>query len=311
MARIDSNTTVALKSVDKSIREDLSDDISRLAAGKTPVLEKIGMKKVESRQHDWTQDTLATPNPDNAAKAASQAEYNEIVGVTKRTNPLQIFQKAVTTDAAYKETDTAGGKGKQSYEIIKKGVENQRDIEAMLISLNNGVIPTNLVAGKSASFAAMIETNTTFGIGGSAGGWNDATGVFDSPTAGDVRVITEKMVVDVLEKMWVSCEEKKTYHAYMPASLKKKFAEFTGSAANTSIIDKGVRSLTIDIYDCDNGKLHVVGHPLMTGKDYMIIIDPDNCSFMAFRIQQKEELAKTGDSNQVQLITEGGFMGER
>ena len=83
------------------------------------------------------------------------------------------------------------------------------------------------------------------------------------------------------------------------------FSGFTGNATKTIELGGGLRTLdsAIDIYKSDFGTLHVYPNRFQNAATALVLdMDFWNVSFL--RPFQVNKLAKTGDSERVQIVTE-------
>jgi hypothetical protein len=137
---------------------------------------------------------LAAPSATNYQLEGN--DYGSTFGaenVTTRVgNYLQIFVKTGIVSATDDVVKKAGRSSELNRQKVLKGIELATDIEMMLFV--NGVSgqESGATPRKCAGLPAWITTNTSFGAGGSAGGYSGGT--VAAATAGTNRTFTEALV---------------------------------------------------------------------------------------------------------------------
>lgn len=201
----DSLSAVDLKSVTAGglVREDVLAQIYNISPYETPALDAVGGGSYSNPFYEWTQDSLAAP-----ALADAQIDGADITPATSATgarvgNHGQITTAGVNVSETVLHTDNVGRSDEMGYQTAKRLQEMQTNIEATLLSNQASVADTGSVAGKTAGLGAWLETNTSHGSGGSAGGFNTSTKIVDAPTAGTSRALTWAMLADRIEAAYL------------------------------------------------------------------------------------------------------------
>jgi hypothetical protein len=281
------------------VREDLGNVISRISPEKTPFKTEIGTAKATASNHIFLKDVLDAPNKDNAAIEGADASFGTLSGPDRISNFVQTFTKTVQVSGLLQAVDTAGTKDEFARQVAKKGAELNRDIESALVSANASVFGSGSVAGKLGGAEAWIKTNTSHGTGGATAGFT--SGSVGAVTNGTVRDLTEAMFNDMVQNVWNEGGDPTLIIA--PGKLKQKISGFTGNGtkyqdANSKTIYQGV-----DYYVSDFGKHQIIPHHFMSATT-VIAFDPSLWAVATVRGIRKVDIAKTGDSDKKQIITD-------
>lgn len=288
----------------KGIREDLEDMISRVAPSKTPFQSNVkGGKKASNTFHEWQTETLAAPSATNYQLEGDDIASFGSENVTTRVgNYCQIFRKTGIVSRTDDIVKKAGRSSEFNRQKAIKMVELKTDQEMTFLA--------NVVSGqesgstprKCAGLAAWITTNTSFGAGGSAGGYSGGT--VAAATPGTNRTFTETLVKSVRATAFGNGATPS--QVYMSGSQKQQFSAFTGIASIRADVS-GDSQATIygaaDTYVDDFGVLHLIPHQYAVANK-AIFVDPDYVSIATLDGTHSEPLAKTGDAEKFMLIAE-------
>lgn len=83
---------------------------------------------------------------------------------------------------------------------------------------------------KAASLASLLTTNVDVSStgGGAVGGWNEASQVHTAPTPGDLRFLTEAMLLEYMEKVWDQSDGVGALDVYVNLAMRKALSKFAG-----------------------------------------------------------------------------------
>ncbi|GAF99551.1 unnamed protein product, partial [marine sediment metagenome] len=189
--------------------------------------------------------------------------------------------------------------------VSKRGRELKRDIEASFCSLNPSVAGSASVARKSAGIGAWLASNTSHGDSGSAGGWNNGTGIVDAPTTGDPRALTETLFKGVIADVWAAGGDPST--VIVNSGQKQVISGFGGIATLYRDTGQSKSQASImgaaDLYISDFGEHKVIADrfaPTTT----CYVLDMEYFGSKVLQPMKVEDLAKTGHANRKQLSTE-------
>jgi len=278
-------------------REDLADVIYDISPTQTPFMSSIANVPATATLHEWQTDSLAAASDSNAIVEGADAETDASTATARVGNYSQISDKVARVTGTQRTVDSAGRGDEFDYQILKRGKELKRDMESALLANNARAAGNDTTARELAGAPAWIATNTNFGSGGV-----DPTGDgTDARTDGTQRALAEADLKEVLAGCWDAGGEPSLI---MVGSFNKQaMSGFTGGATRT--VDASDKRLTaaIDVYVSDFGEVSVVPNRFMRSRD-ALVLDTNMWAMATLRQFDQEELAKTGDSDRVQLISE-------
>lgn len=290
-----------LKTTDvKNVREDLGNFISMISPEETPFRTEIGKTTAKNTYHETLSDELAPADKDNAAVEGADAALNALSGPTRVGNWTQIFTKDGSISRTQESVDKAGEKSVKARQIAKKGSELNRDIEAALVSANASVATG---ARKLGGAEAWIKTNAYHGTGGATAGFsNGLVGAVTNASQANQRVLTEDMFNTMVAKVWEKGGDPTLVIA--PGDLKVAISKFNGNSTRYQEIDKSKTIYAgVDFYQSNFGMHKIIPHRFMSATT-VIAFDKSLWNVAVLDGIKKIDLAKTGDSEKFQLVTE-------
>jgi len=298
-----SNTATTLTT--KGIREDLENNIYRVAASKTPFTKNIGSSgKATSTYHEWQTETLAAPSASNYQLEGDDlgSTFGAENVTTRVGNYCQIFRKSGIVSATDDVVKKAGRSSELNRQKVLKGIELATDIEMTMLA--NGVSgqESGATPRKCAGLPAWISTNTSFGSGGSAGGFS--AGVVSAATAGTNRTFTEALVKSVRTTAFGNGATPS--QVYMSGTNKQQFSAFTGIASirvDASPREQATIIGAADVYQDDYGRLSLIPHQYAVA-NMALFVDPEMVGVATLRGMTTEALAKTGDAEKFMIVAE-------
>ena len=113
-------------------REDLVDVISNVDYEETPFVSRIGRAEATALLHQWQKDSY------NAATTTTQLEglafTEETPNLTSVLTNVTVIQKRnATVTGTVEAISKAGRASEMAYQVVKKGVELRRDMEATVL----------------------------------------------------------------------------------------------------------------------------------------------------------------------------------
>jgi len=186
------------------IREDVMDQIWLLQYEQLPFSDIIGRGTHSNRKAEFVVDELAAASTSNAAVEGADVTQNNTKIPARLGNYTQIAVKGVRISDTAESADSVGGAGSMSRQIQLRQKELRQDVESQMMSEQASVAgDAATIAGISAGFGAQVKTNISLGATGVAGGFNTTTGLFVSPTPGTKRALSEKIVRDILQQIYI------------------------------------------------------------------------------------------------------------
>lgn len=281
-------------------REDLTDIIYDISPTETPFMSSIGKTKATAVYHEWQTDSLAAATTANAAVEGADASSATLSPTVRLGNYTQIVQKTVQVSGTLDAVNKAGRKSEKAYHLAKASSELKRDLETILLANQGRSAGTSTTARKLGSLLSWIKTNSSVGSGGS----DPATIGVSTRTDGTQRTFTETLLKEVVAEVFVSGGSPKIL--MVGAAGKQKTSTFAGIAAQRYMAPSNTPTTIIgaaDVYMSDFGTMSVVPNRFMRTRD-ALILDPEYAALAYLRPFQTNDLAKTGDSENTQLLAE-------
>lgn len=285
----------------RGIREDLQDVIYNVDPEETPFYTAATKLKATNTFHEWQTDTLR----DSAENAHIEGDDTiaEARAVTTRLgNYTQIFKNAVVVPGTDQGLNKAGRAREMAYQVLKIAKEQKLDIEKALFDNQARNAGSSVAARRLAGAPAWLATNINFqsGNGGAnpTGDGTDARTDDGTPTAFD-----QTKFDDVMQQIWVSGG--KPDSVYLSAFQMNKALAFTGNNNQRSNItaeaEKVIKHMAV--YVTPWGTVEFKPTRENRGRDVFIMQD-DMWAVGILRPTRNTELAKTGDNEKRQVITE-------
>lgn len=281
-------------------REDLTDIIYDISPTETPFMSSIGKTKATAVYHEWQTDSLAAATTANAAVEGADATSATLAPTVRLGNYCQIIQKTVQVSGTLDAVNKAGRKSEKAYQLAKASAELKRDLETILLANQGRSAGTSTTARKLGSVLSWIKTNSDVGSGGA----DPATIGVSTRTDGTQRTFTEALLKTVVSEVFVSGGSPKIL--MVGAAGKQKVSSFAGIAAQRYMAPGNTPTTIIgaaDVYMSDFGTMSVVPNRFMRTRD-ALVLDPEYAALAYLRPFQTNDLAKTGDSENTQLLAE-------
>jgi hypothetical protein len=281
-------------------REDLTDIIYDISPTETPFMSSIGKTKATAVYHEWQTDSLAAATTANAAVEGADASSATLSPTVRLGNYTQIVQKTVQVSGTLDAVNKAGRKSEKAYQLAKASAELKRDLETILLANQGRSAGTSTTARKLGSLLSWIKTNSSVGSGGS----DPATIGVSTRTDGTQRTFTETLLKTVVAEVFDSGGSPKIL--MVGSAGKQKVSSFAGIAAQRYMAPGNTPTTIVgaaDVYMSDFSTISVVPNRFMRNRD-ALIIDPEYAALAYLRPFQTNDLAKTGDSENTQLLAE-------
>jgi hypothetical protein len=281
-------------------REDLTDIIYDISPTETPFMSSIGKTKATAVYHEWQTDSLAAATTANAAVEGADATSATLAPTVRLGNYAQIIQKTVQVSGTLDAVNKAGRKSEKAYQLAKASAELKRDLETILLSNQGRSAGTSTTARKLGSLLSWIKTNSSVGSGGS----DPATIGVSTRTDGTQRTFTEALLKTVVAEVFESGGSPKIL--MVGAAGKQKVSTFAGIAAQRYMAPSNTPTTIVgaaDVYMSDFGTMSVVPNRFMRARD-ALVLDPEYAALAYLRPFQTNDLAKTGDSENTQILAE-------
>ena len=282
-------------------REDLADVIYDISPMDTPFMSGIARVSATATNHEWQTDSLEAA-ANNAVIEGEDATTTAATPSVRLGNYTQISDKVPRVTRTQRQVQSAGRSDELEYQIMKMGKALKRDMETALLANKAKAVGSESVARELAGIESWLSTNWNGGATGAAPTGNGS----DARTAGTLRAFDEADLKSVLADCW---DEGGNPDMIMLGSFNKQaMSAFVGGGtsgpAQRTVDGDATRVNTaIDIYVSDFGSLAVKPNRFMV-QSSALVLETDMWSLATLADFQETPLAKTGDSDRVQLLSE-------
>ena len=220
-------------------------------------------------------------------------------------NRTQISRKLVIISGTEEVVNKAGRKSELAYQTAMRAKELKLDLEKTMLENIAAATGNSTTARKTATFGAWVKSHTSKGVSGV-----DPTYTSGVPgatrTDGTQRAITETLLKDVIELLWVGGGDLR-FLSVGPFN-KKAVSQFAGVVTRNFDISRPKPTAIIaaaDVYVSDFGTLTVMPSRNQRERDGWLL-DPKWFAISMLRPFHRIKLAKTGDAEKRMLQVEWG-----
>lgn len=285
----------------RGIREDLSDVIYNISPEETPFYTACAKAKASNTLHEWQTDALRSSG-DNAHIEGDDTIAEARSATVRLNNRTQIFKNSVVIPGTDVGLNKAGRAREMAYQVLKIAKEQKLDIEKAMFANQAKVAGDATTARRMAGVPAWLTTNTNFQSGNSGA---DPTG--DGSNArtddGTPTAFSQTKFDSVMQAIWVSGG--KPDSVYLSAFQMNLALGFTGNNNQRSNItaeaEKVIKHMAV--YVTPWGTVEFKPTRENRARDVFIMQD-DMWAVGVLRSTKNEELAKTGDNEKRQVVTE-------
>jgi hypothetical protein len=297
--------TVTSATPNVGVREDLEDNIYRVAPEETPFVSNIGSSKATNIYHEWQTETLASASSTNAQLEGDDYTLGAPNLTTRLGNYMQILAKSGGVSRTQEVVNKAGRDSELARQKVLKTIEMKRDLEVRVIGNFASVAESGATTRKTAGILAFLTSNDNRGAGGSDGGFS--SGIVSAATNGTQRTFTEALVKSALSTTFSNGG--KPTQAYMGPSHKQQFSAFTGIADIRKDAGNGQATIVgaADVYVSDFGSLTLIPHAYGLTRD-CLLLQPDMAAIATLDGLKSKELASSGDNTKFLLTMEKGLV---
>jgi hypothetical protein len=285
----------------RGIREDLSDVIYDISPEETPFYTACAKAKASNTLHEWQTDALRSSG-DNAHIEGDDTIAEARSATVRLNNRTQIFKNSVVIPGTDQGLNKAGRAREMAYQVLKIAKEQKLDIEKAMFANQAKVAGDSSTARRMAGVPSWLTTNTNFQSGSSGA---DPTG--DGSNArtddGTPTAFSQTKFDAVMQSIWVSGG--KPDSVYLSAFQMNLALGFTGNNNQRSNItaeaEKVIKHMAV--YVTPWGTVEFKPTRENRARDVFIMQD-DMWAVGVLRSTKNEELAKTGDNEKRQVVTE-------
>jgi len=283
-------------------REDLINNIYNIAPTSTPFISGISRGPASATNHEWQTQDLASADDTNAQIEGNDATTTTSTPSVRLGNQTQISDKVPQVTRTQRTVDSAGRGDEMDYQIMLKTKELKRDMEKVILANKSKVAGSTSAARICAGVESWLATNFDGGVGAVAPTGDGS----DVNTPGTNRAFAESQLKSVLASCFDEGGEPDTI--MVGATIKQAMSGIVNggtSGAAQRVVDGNAATVhtAIDIYVSDFGSLAVIPNRFMV-QTSMLVLQMDMWSMASITEFQENPLAKTGDSDRVQLLSE-------
>jgi hypothetical protein len=300
-----------------NVRESLEDVIFLLDPMDTWAVSNLPRgEKPGNVFHEWLGDTLAAAAA-NRQVEGDDATYSTANAATRYGNYLQISRKTFLVSRTLESVNKAGRRSEVARLGTKLMKELKRDMENAIVTNQSssaggattarslGSMESWIAGPTSTNGAAANAVATTSISGATTVGFSG--GVVTTPTdaASSTGALTEAVLKAALQGAWAQGGDPRII--LLGATQKKVLDAFAGIA--TRFIDSSPsKEATIvgaaNMYVSEFGSPHAVILSRYVRSSVVLCIDPDYWAISYLDAPFTESLAKTGDGNKKQMVSE-------
>lgn len=274
--------------------KDLSDIVENISPEKTPFISLIGKGKIENVIFYWAEEELAAVGQ-NAAKEGADAREHADNLLIERSNRTQIFTKTVRLSGSSMVNSIAGNKQKLANQVELRAKELKRDMEYAFVGTAQASTAETATVGRlTAGFQAQVDAANVIDKAGAAF------------SVADLDEVLTRIFVAGGTPEYVMCHPR-----IRNAIVTALTAGTNGYVVRDIGHDKKVVN-DVMVYASPVGEVKLINNELVkfdvsTGEGDILIFDSSMWSVETIRPYELTELAKTGDYEARQLVTEVGL----
>ena len=282
-----------------SIREDLSNVIYNVTPDETPLLSSIAQVKASQTYHEWQVDSLRDSG-DNFHLEGDNTAGDALVATTREGNYTQIFKNACVVSGT-DQAVTNAGKGKElGYQLIKTGSEQKLDMEKAIMANVARVAGATGTPRKLGGLGAWLKTNVT-NIGTNGANPTGSIGGATARTNGTQTVFNQTKFDACMQSVWENGG--KPNMVILSAFQMSKALGFVGNNNQRSTGASGKVENLLNVYVTPWGNVSFVPARENASRDVWVL-ESDKLAIASLRPMKQEALAKTGDAETRQVVTE-------
>lgn len=273
-----------LKTYDQvGLKQDIEDIIYDISPTLTPFTSSIGSGTASATLHQWQQAELAAVGT-NAAVEGADAGAASNNTTTMKTANTQIFTKVVQSSGTSEAVEKHGRDSDLAMNIAMKGKELRRDIEHAFVGAGQAGTAGNATTARQLTSAQnQINAATT-------------------NTAGSNRTLTEALLLDTLEKVYQAGGDPNQIQ--VTSSHAMIVATFAASAGRNRDFSTGTKLVnSVDLYVSPVSECAVIPNRFLQVNS-VLVLDTEYWSRAVLRPMQTINLARNGDSEKKQMLTE-------
>ena len=286
-------------------REDLANIIYDISPMDTPFLSQAAKSRASAVYHEWQTDALEAASA-NRKIEGDDATAATFVATTRVGNYCQISSKTISVSGTQRAVNAAGRADEFSYQLAKRGREIKRDMEFALTRNQGSSAGGTGTARSLASLESWLATNkTSVGTGTAQTTPGFSSGTVVAPTDSTVQgTFTRASLNDVIQKCWTEGGDPKIIMVGpFNKTVASSFANIATLYKNVTPGQQGEILAGADLYVSDFGQHQIVPNRFQRDRT-VLVLDMEYLGVATLRDMETMPLAKTGDADRTQLLTE-------
>jgi len=266
-------------------REDLANIIYDISPMDTPFLSQAAKSRASAVYHEWQTDALEAASA-NRKIEGDDATAATFVATTRVGNYCQISSKTISVSGTQRAVNAAGRADEFSYQGSSAGGTG--------------------TARSLASLESWLATNkTSVGTGTAQTTPGFSSGTVVAPTDSTVQgTFTRASLNDVIQKCWTEGGDPKIIMVGpFNKTVASSFANIATLYKNVTPGQQGEILAGADLYVSDFGQHQIVPNRFQRDRT-VLVLDMEYLGVATLRDMETNPLAKTGDADRTQLLTE-------
>jgi len=283
-------------------REDLSDIIYDISPTETPFCSGISRNSATAVTHEWQTDSLAAADTANAALEGDDATGGAVTPTTRLSNVCQILDKVVVVSGTQRRVNSAGRGDELEYQIAKRGRELKRDIEAVILSEHGKVTGSTATARNLGGIESWLSSNRIQAVTSSTPGGGAA--VIEGTALTVTPALLKARLDSVIQLCWTAGGDPSVI--MVPGAGKVTASNMSGIATLYRDVPAKAQGQIVagaDVYTSNFGNHTIVPNRFMKTTT-ALVLDMEFFAISELRGMTTIPLAKTGDNDKRQLLTE-------
>jgi len=283
----------------RGIREDLSDIIHDVSPSETPFYSRTKKTKAAATYTEWQTDALRA-SAVNAHIEGDDTVAEARTATTRLGNYTQIFKNAVVIPGTDDGLNKAGRGKEMAFQVMKVAKEQKLDIEKALFA-NQARSAGSAVAPRYLSGAPCWLATNTVNETGSSGADPIGDGSNARTDNGSTVAYSQTRTDLALQTAWENGGSPDT--CYLSATQMTIALGFTGNNGQKNEVSPTRVSKNVEVYVTPWGTIEFIPTRQNRSRD-VFLMQSDMWAIPVLRGTKNTELAKTGDSEKRQVVTE-------
>ena len=290
-------------------REDLEDTIWDLFPDETYCLTNFDKVDASGVFHEHLTDTIVAPTS-NRQIEGDDAAFITVVSPTRVGNYQQITRKTFLISRTQERIAKAGRRKESARQVTKQMRELKNEIEYAIVRNQASSAGGSATARSTASIESWLATNEALATTtSSATTPGYASGTVAAPTDGTTTgALTVAALNSALQGSWSSGGQ--ATQMLVGPTQKQVIDGFTGVATRFVDVDRAAQASIINaanLYVSSFGR-HTVRMHRHVRASVVLCLDPDMWAVSFIDRPFMEKLAKTGDGDKYQIVSEWGLV---